>query len=107
MGNTKILKRQKSSLKKSKKIVLYPFEVRDPKLIDPEILRSIIIEAIMEGDMEMLKDAVVGLIRQNKKSDLIKKTKLGRQTLYDLINDKREFNPTVKTLSALLQAIAA
>lgn len=61
----------------------------------------------MEGDMEMLKDAVVGLIRQNKKSDLIKKTKLGRQTLYDLINDKREFNPTVKTLSALLQAIAA
>jgi len=61
----------------------------------------------MEGDMEMLKDAVVGLIRLNKKSDLIKKTKLGRQTLYDLINDKREFNPTVKTLSALLQVIAA
>ncbi len=107
MGKTKILKGPKSSLKKSKKIILQPFEVRDPKLIDPELLKSILIEAIMEGDMEMLKDAVVGIIRLNKKSDLIKKTKLGRQTLYDLINDKREFNPTIKTLSALLQVFAA
>jgi len=71
------------------------------------MIKSILVEAIMEGDMEMLKDAIVGLIRVNKKSDLVKKSKLGRQTLYDLINDKREFNPTVKTLSALLKAIAA
>ncbi len=107
MGKTKILKGPKSSLKKSKKIVLHPFDVRDSKFLDPEIIKSILLEALMEGDMEMLKDAVVGLIRLNKKSDLIKKTKLGRQTLYDLINDKREFNPTVKTLSALLQVVAA
>lgn len=85
-------------------MVLRPYVISYP---NRKMIESILVEAIMDGDMEMLKDAVVGLIRQNKKSDLIKKTKLGRQTLYDLINDKREFNPTVKTLSALLQAIAA
>lgn len=104
MGKKKILRRPKGSLKKSKKVVLTPYVISYP---DRKIIESILVEAIMEGDMEMLKDAVVGLIRLNKKSDLIKKTKLGRQTLYDLINDKREFNPTVKTLSALLQVIAA
>lgn len=80
-----------------------PYVVSYP---DRKIIESILVEAIMEGDMEMLKDAIVGLIRVNKKSDLIKKSKLGRQTLYDLINDKREFNPTVKTLSSLLKALA-
>jgi len=104
MDKIKTLKRPKGFLKKSKKVILHPYVVSYP---DREMIKSILVEAIMEGDMEMLKDAIVGLIRVNKKSDLVKKSKLGRQTLYDLINDKREFNPTVKTLSALLKAIAA
>ena len=107
MGKPKILKKPKGLLRKSKKVILYPFKVRDPKYINMESLKAILIEALFEDDIELLKDALVGIIRFNKKSDLVKKSKLGRQTLYDLINDKREFNPTVKTLSSLLKAIAA
>lgn len=106
MDKKKILKGQKCTLKRSKKVVLYNHMIQDPKYINPETIKSILIQAIMEGDMEMLKDALISQIHLHKKTELVKKSKLGRQTLYDLINDKREFNPTIKTLSSLLRAIA-
>jgi DNA-binding phage protein len=43
----------------------------------------------------------------SNKAELVRKSKLGRQTLYDLTEGKREFNPTIRTLSALLQALAS
>tara|TARA_Y100000590_G_scaffold458061_1_gene611989 strand:- start:179 stop:316 length:138 start_codon:yes stop_codon:yes gene_type:complete len=41
------------------------------------------------------------------KSKLAQKAGLGRQTLYDLIDPKKEFNPELSTITALFQIIAA
>lgn len=41
------------------------------------------------------------------KMELAKKAGIGRRTLYDLIDPKKEFNPELSTISALMQALAA
>ncbi|MEK2644816.1 hypothetical protein [Bdellovibrio sp. BCCA] len=107
MAKAKTLKKQKSSSKKSKPVVLGPHKVLDETKLDKETLKSILAEALIDGDIDMLKDVLITQIRLQNKAELVRKSKLGRQTLYDLIEGKREFNPTVKTLSSLLKAIAA
>ncbi|WP_413944333.1 hypothetical protein [Bdellovibrio sp. HCB-162] len=88
-------------------MVLASHKVLDESKLDKETLKSILAEALIDGDIDMLKDVLITQIRLQNKADLVRKSKLGRQTLYDLIEGKREFNPTVKTLSSLLKAIAA
>jgi DNA-binding phage protein len=88
-------------------VVLLPHKILDEDILDRETLKSILMEALIDGDIEMLKDDLITQIRLQSKAELVRKSRLGRQTLYDLIEGKREFNPTVKTLSSLLRAIAA
>ena len=107
MAKVKISKRQKSSLKKSKPMDLHIHKILDENILDRETLKSILVDALIDGDIEVLKDVLITQIRLHNKADLVRKSKLGRQTLYDLIEGKREFNPTVKTLSSLLKALAA
>jgi len=107
MVKTKTLKKRKSSSKKSKGVVLHPHKVMDETVLDRETLKSVLMEALIDGDIDTLKDVLITQIRLQSKAELARKSKLGRQTLYDLIEGKREFNPTVKTLSSLLKAIAA
>ncbi len=107
MAKAKTLIKPKSSLKKSKGVVLHPHKVMDETILDRETLKSILMEALIDGDIETLRDVLITQIRLVNKAELVRKSKLGRQTLYDLIEGKREFNPTVKTLSSLLKAIAA
>lgn len=107
MAKTKTLKKQRSSSKKLKPVALLQHKVLDENILDKETLKSILAEALIEGDIDMLKDVLITQIRIQNKAELVRKSKLGRQTLYDLIEGKREFNPTVKTLSSLLKAIAA
>ena len=40
-------------------------------------------------DRETLKDVLIAQIRLENKAELVRKSKLGRQTLYDLIEGKR------------------
>ena len=87
-------------------MTLHPHKVLDSDLLDRETLKSILVEALIDGDIELLKDVLVTQIRLRNKAEVVRKSKLGRQTLYDLIDGKREFNPTVRTLSQLLKAIA-
>ena len=61
----------------------------------------------MQNDLETFQDVLIAHLRTVSKSKLAIKTKLGRQTLYDLINEDKEFNPTLSTLGSLLKAIAA
>lgn len=88
-------------------MVLYPHKILDENILDRETLKSILMEALIDGDIEMLKDVLITQIRLQSKAELVRKSKIGRQTLYDLIEGKRDFNPTVKTLSSLLKVIAA
>jgi len=106
MAKVETSKKQKRSSKKSGAVVLHPHKILDVEILDRETLKSILIEALIDGDIETLKDVLIAQIRTQNKAELVRRSKLGRQTLYDLIDGKREFNPTVKTLSSLLKAIA-
>jgi DNA-binding phage protein len=90
MAKAKIIKKPKVSLRKSKPVILLPYKTSDSKYLDHETLRAILVEALIDGDIEMLKDVLVAQIRLHNKADLVRKSKLGRQTLYDLIDGKRE-----------------
>src|SRR5579862_781712 len=77
------------------------------KLKDASIVKEVLIEALMENDLETFQDVLIAHLRSVSKSKLSAKTKLGRQTLYDLIDEKKDFNPTLSTLGSILKAIAA
>lgn len=107
MANKKISKKRKKSLKQSKKINLHSHKYLDETILTKKRIREVLVNALIEGDFDTLKDAIITQILISNKTELMRKSELGRQTLYDIINDKREFNPTIKTLSQLLKAFAA
>ena len=55
--------------------------------------------------MDTFQDVFLAYIRSQSKSKLAEKSNLGRQTLYDLLNDKKTFNPEWETLRSLLKVI--
>lgn len=71
-----------------------------------EILEALI-ECLKQNDLESFEDILVAHLRTVSKARFGKKSGLGRQTLYDLIQGKREFNPTLKTVGGLFKALAA
>ncbi len=107
MGKAKISKKPRRSSLKSKPVALKAHKVLGEPGIDREMIRKLVVKALFDDDLEMLKDVLLYHIRSRSKADLVRKSKLSRQTMYDLLSDKRDFNPSIKTLSALLKAIAA
>ncbi len=107
MGKVKTLGKQKKSSKKSRPVVLRSHDVLNERILSQETLKKVLLDAIFDGDIEVLKDVIITQLRLQNKAEIVRKTNLGRQTLYDLIEGKREFNPTIKTLSSILRAIAA
>ncbi len=107
MASKKISKKPKGSFAKSKMVTLKAHKVLDARILTKENLKNALADALFEGDLETIKDIVIAQIRLCNKAELVRKTKLGRQTLYDLIDGKREFNPTLKTLGTILKAIAS
>ena len=96
------VKQKKYSLKSLKKHDLFATHLKDAELI-----KEILVDALMTNDLETFQDVLVAHLRTTSKSKLSAKTKLGRQTLYDLIDEKKDFNPTLSTLGSILKAIAA
>jgi DNA-binding phage protein len=70
-------------------------------------LKEVLAEALMNNDLETFQDVLTVHIRTVSKSKLAAKTRIGRQTLYDLIDEEKEFNPTLSTLGSILKAIEA
>ena len=95
-------KRKKSSLKSLKKHDAFGSHLKDKTLV-----KEVLVEALMTNDLETFQDVLIAHLRAVSKSKLSAKTKLGRQTLYDLIDEKKDFNPTLSTLGSILKAIAA
>lgn len=71
----------------------------------PKLVREILADCIMSGDMDTFQDVFLAFIRSQSKTKLAAKSKLGRQTLYDLLNQSENFNPEWETLKSLLKAI--
>jgi DNA-binding phage protein len=76
-------------------------------LKDAKLVKEVLVEALMNNDLETFQDVLTAHIRTVSKSKLAAKSKIGRQTLYDLIDEEKEFNPTLSTLGSILKAIVA
>lgn len=107
MGKVKILKKQKKSLTKLKSPILVTHDPFSKELVDPKIIKQAVLQALIDGDLEAVRDVLIAHLQTVNKSNLAAKTKIGRQTLYDLMDSKKEFNPSIKTLSTILDSIAA
>lgn len=107
MAKAKILKKQKALKNKSKNVNLKKFSSGDERFKDSRLIKEVLVEALMGNDIETFKDVLIAHLRSQPKTQLASETKLGRQTLYDLIDESKEFNPTLSTLSLILKSIAA
>ena len=107
MGKGKTSLKRKKSLINSKVYILELHDPYDKKLLDMKLIKKAIWQALVDSDLEAVRDLLIAHLRTVNKTKLAAKTKLGRQTIYDLINDNKEFNPSVKTLSLILANLAA
>ncbi len=107
MGKVKILKKQKKSLIKLKTPSLVVHNPFDNRLADVVLIKRAVFQALVDGDVEAVRDLLIAHLRTVNKSKLAAKTKLGRQTIYDLIDRNKEFNPSIKTLTTILDNLAA
>jgi len=97
-------KSQKKSVTKSLRVHV-PFaskELRDSKLVINTLL-----ECIRNGDLLSFRDVLVAHLMTVNKMNLAARAGIGRQTLYDLIDPKKKFNPELSTVSAVIRALAA
>ena len=104
MGKPKTSKKQKSS--KSYTLIEYvPFS--DPDFMDVDLVIETLLECIRVGDMDSFKGVLFSHLMTVNKAKLAKKAGIGRRTLYDLIDPKKEFNPELSTVTAIFRALAA
>ena len=104
MAKITILKKRK----KSGKVLLtelVPFS--RPELKDPKLVVETLLECIRTGDIDSFREVLVVHFLTVNKTHFSKKTGLGRRTLYALIDNKKEFNPELSTISAIIKAIAS
>ena len=101
MAKKKTLERQKKSSMK-----LLP---HDPKksLKNPKEIIETLLHCLAINDLEAFQDVLVAHLKYASKTDLVTKTKLGRRTIYDLLDRRKRFNPTISTIGPLLKALAA
>lgn len=98
------LKKQKKSATKSLKVHA-PFKSKILK--DSEVVADTLLECIKTGDLDSFREVLFAHLLTVNKVALAKKAGIGRRTLYNLIDTKKEFNPELSTVSALIQALAA
>lgn len=97
-------KQKKSAAKKSLKVHA-PFKSKILK--NSEVVADTLLDCIKTGDLESFREVLYAHLMTVNKMALAKKAGIGRRTLYDLIDPKKEFNPELSTISALIQALAA
>ncbi|MBS1960171.1 MAG: hypothetical protein JST80_11910 [Bdellovibrionales bacterium] len=83
----------------------YPSESRNLK--SKKIVREALLYALSVNDLEAFQDVLVAYLRVSMKSRLSRKAKIGRTTLYDLMDEDKPFNPTLETLGKIFEDLAA
>lgn len=102
MGKTKTSKKQKKSLPRT----LTKYEPDTKLLTDKNLVVEVLIESLLANDLDTFRDVLIAHLRSISKTDLAKKTGLGRRTIYDMLENKN-FDPRLSTLSSILSKIAA
>ncbi len=77
-------------------------ELKNAKLVSDTLL-----DCIKIGDLESFREVLMAHLMTVNKVAVAKKAGIGRRTLYDLIDPKKEFNPELSTISAVIRALAA
>lgn len=104
MGNKKTSKKRKES----KPIILKEYiPFNDPDFKNVDTVFEILIECLKEEDLDSFRDVLFVHLMTVNKMELAKKAGIGRRTIYDLLDPKKEFNPELKTIAALFKALAA
>lgn len=96
-------KRKKLGTKSLKAHV--PFASKELK--NPHLVAETLLECIKTGDVESFREVLIAHLMTVNKVEIAKKAGIGRRTLYDLIDPKKEFNPGLSTISAVIRALAA
>lgn len=104
MAKTATSKKQKKLGTKSLKAHV-PF--KSPELKDVDLVVDTLLDCIKTGDIESFREVLTAHLMTVNKAGIAKKAGIGRRTLYDLIDPKKEFNPELSTISALINALAA
>lgn len=82
-----------------------PFTSKDLK--DSHLVAETLLECIRSGDLDSFREVLTAHLTTVNKVDIAKKAGIGRRTLYDLIDPKKDFNPELSTVSAVIRALAA
>jgi DNA-binding phage protein len=80
---------------------------KSSELKDVNLVIDTLLDCIKTGDIETFREVLMAHLMTVNKVKLAQKAGIGRRTLYDLIDPKKEFNPELSTISALMQALAA
>ena len=99
------------TLKKPRKSEMKFLKEHEPfvssELKDPSIVVETLLECIREGDVESFREVLTAHMMTSNKALIAKKAKIGRRTLYDLLDPSKKFNPEFSTVTAIIRAIAA
>lgn len=101
MGKAKTSKKCKASSPRT----LTKHEPDAKLLTDKKLVVEVLIESLLANDLDTFRDVLIAHLRTISKTDLAKKTGLGRRTIYDMLNKK--FDPRLSTLSSILSKISA
>ncbi len=104
MRKTETLGKRKKSATKSLKAHA-PFTSKELK--DPHLVAETLLDCIRSGDLEAFREVLMSHLMTVNKVAIAKKAGIGRRTLYDLIDPKKDFNPELSTVSAVIRALAA
>ncbi len=73
-------------------------DIYSERLKDARLVKEVLIDALMENDIETFQDVLIAHLRAAPKTAFSRKSGLGRQTLYDLIDDSKEFNQKLSNM---------
>ena len=59
---------------------------------------------LLEDDIDSLKEILIAFIESNNKAEIAERLEISRTTIYQIYSD--DWNPKIKTLAKLLQAVA-
>ncbi len=101
MAKTKTSAKRKSSLAK---LTEHDYS---KTLKNKQLVLETLLDCLVRNDVDSFRDVLVAHLRTVSKSELARQAKLGRQTLYDLLDEKKSFNPTLTTLGSIFEKLAA
>lgn len=82
-----------------------PFTAKELK--NRKLVSETLLDCIKTGDLDSFREVLMAYLMTSNKSRIAKQAGIGRRTLYDILDPKKEFNPELSTVSAVIRALAA